>query len=205
MQAKNEFPDHHELRALLKGEVNSNVENDLISRIRNHLPYDEFSSGVKDFLEQNQYNLKAMQQWRGQTSERVAAKIKSDKGNRKGWNLTIKVAASILILISGVYMYYAVKRTANVEWKAYYNSDPGLPVFMGVNSTNSWMQYYRAEKYALALNEINLNLEQSPANDTLLYYRLVCLFETGLLNPDSTYSMTKQNESLHLDNGRRGE
>jgi hypothetical protein len=193
----NNFPDKELLQKFLNDELDTRELALVLSRIKQNEPSDEFSAGVKSYLEAHEYEYKSIIEWNTGAMQRAKQKLAPAKN--KQFSIWSKIAA-ILILSLSVYWIYQRNFTDSDTWKKYYSTDPGLPVFMAAGNPDSWMQTYRAGQYAQTLEAINKNLENKPLNDTLLYYKLVCLFETDQLMPQASFTLPAS--SYYLENSK---
>ncbi len=192
-----DFPEKDELHKFLNEELDMSEVELLLSRIKQNEPYDDFSAGVKEYLENHQYNYKSIIEWSSGAKKRANQKLIRTKNEQ--YSYWAKIAA-ILILSLSVYWIYQRNFNESDTWKKYYSTDPGFPVYMSGGSSDQWMQTYRAAQYAQTLEAIDKKLETNPLNDTLLYYKLVCLFETDLLIPEASYVFPKN--LYYLENSK---
>jgi hypothetical protein len=182
----NTFPDYEKLQQLLKGELPRAEAFLVCESIRNHQPVDNFSSGIKAFLEQNNYAPEALIVWRNKARSRLLKKTTEQPAI--SFSQIQRIAALLLIaLLLGGFYYFSNPRSSG--WADFYTVDPGLPVFMHTSADLKWNQLFRENKYQEALMLISKELKAKPLNDTLQYYRLVCMFETGKLNSDVAWEI----------------
>ena len=184
----NNFPNKDILHKFLNDELNANEIAMVISSIKQNEPYDEFSAGIKKYLEDHGYDHKSIIYWSKGAKHRIKQKLAST--NNKQFSFWSKIAA-ILILCLSVYWFYQSNFNDSDKWKECYATEPGFPVLMSAWNAHVWMQKYRAAEYEKALEVINENLESNHLNDTLLFYKLVCQFETSGLVPEASYDLPK--------------
>ena len=185
---KNNFPEKEMLQRFLNGELNESEIEEFITQVKFNSPESEYGAGIKKYLEDNNYNVNKILLWRNTARNRVENKLTNKLSSSA--NKWLKIAAVLVICLS---TYYLVVNTnkSTPSWEATYEKDRGFPVFMGKNNDKQWMESYRASNYSETLNLINEALEKKPTNDTLLYYRIVCLFETNSLQLKMPISIAK--------------
>ncbi len=87
--------------------------------------------------------------------------------------------AAISLLILGIGSYIKLQTNTTNYYKTYVDTDPGLPVFMSINTNklDKWMLEYKEKNYSKAL-QTGLNLlNENPNNDTICYYLGVIYLE----------------------------
>jgi hypothetical protein len=185
---KNNFPEKEMLQRFLNGELKESEVEIFIAQVKYNSPDSEYGAGVKKFLEENNYDVNKILLWRNSAKNRVENKLI----NKLSWseNKWLKIAAVLVICLSTYFLVVNINKSTP-SWEATYAKDLGFPVFMGKENGKQWMESYRASNYAESLNLINEELETKPTNDTLLYYRIVCLFETNSLDIQKPISFAK--------------
>jgi hypothetical protein len=185
---KNNFPEKEMLSRFLNGELKDSEIDIFIDQIKFNEPDSEYGAGVKKFLEDNNYDVNKILLWRSSARNKVENKL----ANKLSWtsNKWLKIAAVLVVCLSTYFIVFNTT-SSTPSWEATYAKDLGFPVFMGKNNDKQWMESYRASNYAESLNLINEALETKPTNDTLLYYRIVCLFETNSLQLKKSISIAK--------------
>lgn len=185
---KNNFPEKEMLQRFLNGELNESEIEIFIAQVKFNSPENEYGAGVKNFLESNNYNVQKILMWRNIARKRAENKLINKLTSST--NKWLKIAA---VLIIGFSTYFLISHTNNStpSWETTYKKDLGFPVFMGDKNSNQWMESYRASNYSESLKLINEELKINPTNDTLLYCRIVCLFETNSLQITKPISIAK--------------
>lgn len=190
-EMKNKFPSREELKKLFSENVDFAEVDSICKRIRESEPYDEFSYGIKHFLEQKNYNIHSLREWTNSAKQKIEKRLNSPGRKRKYHNFY--KAAAIIIISLGLFSLVYQNNSPTSGWKKYYRTDPGLPVFMSAGNNLIWLQQYRAGNFSAALSEINNQLIRKGNNDTLLYYKMICLFETGQLDEEKSFMMPNKN------------
>ncbi len=185
---KNNFPVKEMLQRFLNGELKESEIEIFIAQVKFNSPDSEYGAGVKKFLEDNNYDVNKILLWRNSAKNRVEDKLI----NKHSWseNKWLKIAAVLVICLSSYFLVINTNKSTP-SWEATYAKDLGFPVFMGKDNGKQWMESYRASNYLESLNLINKALEINPTNDTLLYYKIVCLFETNSLDIQKPISFSK--------------
>lgn len=185
---RNNFPREEMLQRFLNGELKESEIEIFINQVKFNSPDSEYGAGVKKFLEDNSYNVNKILLWRNSAKNRVENKLI----NKLSWtsNKWLKIAA-VFILCFITYSLLVNTNKSTPSWESTYQKDLGFPIFMGKENGMQWMESYRASNYLESLNLINKALEVHPQNDTLLYYKVVCLFETNTLDVQKPISFAK--------------
>lgn len=182
-----EFPEKSEIQELLRGTINSAHAIELLERIKQNEPNDDFGRGLKAYLNQNGASIETLRLWINRVSKRQLNRNR----RRQFPNYRHIAAASVIILLS-LSIGYIATRNEDQTWKLYYKTDPGFPVLMGNNVLNAkWMQQYRAGNFRETLHLLN----SIPNSDTIQYYRAACFFELGEID-SSQMQLNKLNSSM---------
>lgn len=185
---KNNFPEKEMLQRFLNGELKESEIEIFIAQVKFNSPETEYGAGVKKFLEDNNYDVNKILLWRNSVRNKVENKLVNKLSLIA--NKWLKIAALLVVSLSS-YLLVVNANKSTPSWEATYAKDLGFPVYMGKDDGKQWMESYRAKNYLECLNLISEELQGKPTNDTLLYYRIVCLFETDLLDLDKPILIAK--------------
>jgi hypothetical protein len=194
---QNSFPEKETLQKLLNGGLSDVEINIIVAAVKLHQPKDEFGAGIKRYLEDHGYDARHLMNWHKIAQKRVNQNVRQ-KGK---FPLTgfVKVAAAITLGL-GMYSIFNYKNDSLPSWQSYYTKDAGFPVFMEGRSDLQWMEYYRASDHTESIKLIEQQLKTNPQNDTLLYYKIVCMFELGM--PLNKTSLQLPKDSLFNQKSR---
>ncbi len=180
--SKSTLPTADELSALLDGLLSDEEATHICDRIRRYEPTDDKSSGIKLFLEEHNYNYKALIAWRKKAYNKLSTLGKSRVIGYRQW---IKYAAAMVLVIVSIAIISNYAGSNNNEWKSCYKRDPGFPIYMSINKGDKWMSEYRLGDYSAAGKSLELALKSKQSNDTLNYFYAICLFELNSLNEEN--------------------
>jgi hypothetical protein len=183
------FPRREEMLALIEDELNPSAKVELLERIKQFEPEDDFGKGLKKYLDQNENSIESLHNWIERSLNRET--------NKRRYVLNMKynlaAVASVFIILSIVFSYYITRNESEI-WVKYYKTDPGFPVLMGNKAPDAmWMQQYRLGNYQETLQLLN----KFQNSDTVRFYRAACYFEL-----DETQKCL--NELNRLRNGMQG-
>ncbi len=193
----NNYPDKETLKKLLNGEIPDNDLDRVVEEIKLNQPIDEFGSGIKRYLKDHDYDSKKIIVWHQLVQKNAEQRIQVKR------NLIIRQllkAAAVLIIGLGVYSALNDRNKTIPSWESFYAKDVGFPVFMEGRSDLQWMEYYRASNHSESMKLIDQQLETKVQNDTLLYYKIVCMFELGMNMNNASLSMPK--DTVYLQKAR---
>lgn len=103
-------------------------------------------------------------------------------GNVRWLRISMAVAAVVALLLVPSFFIYRNLTSHQRLFREYFISDPGLPVVMGIGTSNGFsaaMTDYKDGKYSEALEGFTKVAADQGYNDTLMFYSGLCRVLTG--------------------------
>jgi TolA-binding protein len=146
----------------------------------NHFEEEELS-GLKLFLQNNNYDIQLLKAFTEPPTLNVKPTNQKHSGNY------YKIAAGIVFVISVGFLIKFTLSDKSSTISNYWIEDAGFKVWMGPTDKSMMLQngmsYYRAEDYKLALEQF-VSITQ---NDTALYYSGICYIKLNELDSAENY------------------
>ena len=146
----------------------------------NHFEEEELS-GLKLFLQNNNYDIQLLKAFTEPPTLNVKPTNQKHSGNY------YKIAAGIVLIISVGFLVKFTLSDKSSTISNYWIEDAGFKVWMGPTDKSMMLQngmsYYRAEDYKLALEQF-VSITQ---NDTALYYTGICFIKLNELDSAENY------------------
>lgn len=152
-------PTIEELIKYVRNECSAEQKAHIDSLLKNDTDLQQVVAGLLDF-----------QQNEKQSIEAFVASLPQTKSSKKTRTKYLYMAASIAaILVMGLFLFYPNQTNYN----NFQITDAGLPLTLSTHNTStlaSAMNLYKTKNYKKSIADFSELLNQSPSNDTLLYY-----------------------------------